>query len=111
MAGAVRILACAIVASLICPVKPHAATENSAKRAICHVFGRYCGEALRVSWCESHWRTDARNGQYVGLFQMGARERELYGNGTGAYAQARAAFRYFRASGRDWSPWSCRWAA
>lgn len=76
------------------------------------VFGpRYGPEAVRVAWCESRLYVWAANGQYRGIFQMGHHERRLFGHGPGAYAQARAARRYFVASGRDWSPWSCRWAA
>lgn len=92
---------------------PAADTEQQHnKRVICRVFGpRYCGEALRVAWCESRWLTWARNGQYQGTFQMGNHERRAYGHGTSARAQAEAARRYFIASGRDWSPWACRWAA
>lgn len=76
---------------------------------ICDVFGeRYCSEALEVAWCESRWNTEARNGQYRGIFQMGAWERRTFGHGPGAYEQARAARRYFEKSGRDWSPWECQ---
>jgi hypothetical protein len=79
------------------------------KEAICDVFGRrYCGQALSVSWCESKHSTAARNGQYLGLFQMGSSERRLYGHGATARKQAIAAHRYFVVSGRDWSPWSCK---
>jgi hypothetical protein len=79
------------------------------KVAICRVFGRrYCGQALRVSWCESRHSTRAQNGQYLGLFQMGSSERRLFGHGRTAHRQAIAAHRYFVASGRDWSPWSCK---
>jgi hypothetical protein len=81
------------------------------KAAICAVFGDYCQEAVAVAWCESHLSTSARNGQYLGLFQMGSYERQLFGHGDTAHAQAVAAHRYFVRSGRDWSPWSCRWAA
>ena len=81
------------------------------KAAICTVFGDYCQEAVAVAWCESHLSTTARNGQYLGLFQMGSYERQLFGHGDTAHAQAIAAHRYFLRSGRDWSPWSCRWAA
>jgi hypothetical protein len=77
--------------------------------AICRVFGRrYCGQALRVSWCESRHSTRAQNGQFLGLFQMGSSERRLFGHGRTAHRQAIAARRYFMASGRDWSPWSCK---
>lgn len=80
--------------------------------AICEAFGdRHCGPALRVAWCESRLDPRARNGQYLGLFQMGAWERSRFGHGPTAYEQSRAAHRYFVASGRDWSPWSCRRAA
>ena len=79
------------------------------KVAICDVFGRrYCGQALDVAWCESRHSTRAQNGQYQGLFQMGWYERRLFGHGSTARQQARAAHRYFIRSGRDWSPWSCK---
>jgi hypothetical protein len=78
------------------------------KVAICKVFGRYCRQALDVAWCESRHRTTAQNGQYLGLFQMGSSERQLFGHGHSARAQAVAAHRYFVLSGRDWSPWSCK---
>jgi hypothetical protein len=79
------------------------------KAAICHVFGRrYCSQALSVSWCESRHSTTAQNGQYLGLFQMGWSERQLFGHGSTARQQARAAHRYFVVSGRDWSPWGCK---
>lgn len=81
------------------------------KEAICSVFGSYCQEALAIAWCESRHSTAAQNGQYLGLFQMGSHERRLFGHGTSARAQAVAAHRYFVRSGRDWSPWACRWAA
>jgi hypothetical protein len=81
------------------------------KAAICSVFGSYCQEALAIAWCESRHSTTAENGQYLGLFQMGSYERRLFGHGTTARAQAVAAHRYFVRSGRDWSPWACRWAA
>ena len=78
------------------------------KVAICRIFGRYCGQALRVSWCESRHSTSAQNGQYLGLFQMGSSERRLFGHGHTAHRQALAAHTYFVVSGRDWSPWSCK---
>ena len=75
---------------------------------VCRVFGSYCREAVAVARCESGLSTWAQNGQYLGLFQMGASERRLFGHGPSAEEQARAALRYFVASGRDWSPWSCK---
>ena len=76
--------------------------------AIRYVFGSYATQALRVSECESHLHTTSQNGQYLGLFQMGSYARALYGHGRDALTQARAAYRYFVDSGRDWSPWSCK---
>ncbi len=81
---------------------------RSPKKAICHVFGSYCRQALQVARCESGYRTAAENGQYRGLFQMGSSERQLFGHSMSALDQARAAYRYFVRSGRDWSPWSCK---
>lgn len=79
------------------------------RQAICRVFeSRYCGEALRVARCESRLRTDASNGQYRGLFQMGSSERRRFGHGPTAIEQSRAAHRYFVLTGRDWSPWTCK---
>jgi hypothetical protein len=76
--------------------------------AICKVFGSRCNEALRVSRCESGLRTSARNGEYLGLFQMGSKARRLFGHGPTAIEQVRAAHRYFVASGLSWRPWSCK---
>jgi hypothetical protein len=81
------------------------------RKAICDVFGSYCEEAVAVAWCESRLSPAAQNGQYLGLFQMGSQERSLFGHGSTAHDQAQAAHRYFVRSGRDWSPWACRWAA
>jgi hypothetical protein len=86
-------------------------TTAPPRDAICGVFGRYCRQALAVAWCESGHQTTARNGQYVGLFQMGDWARAYAGHGDTAYEQAVAAYKLFVRTGRDWSPWSCRWAA
>ena len=80
----------------------------SPQAVICRVFGPHCTEALAVARCESKLHPSARNGQYLGLFQMGSSERQLFGHGASAVEQARAAHRYFVATGRDWSPWSCK---
>jgi len=72
------------------------------------VFGPYCTQAIRVATCESGLDVWARNGQYLGLFQMGAYERATYGDGMGPWNQSRAALRYFRASGYSWRPWTCQ---
>lgn len=81
---------------------------RSPEKAICHVFGSHCEDALRVALCESGYSVTAQNGQYLGLFQMGSDERRLFGHGPNALDQATAAYRYFMQSGSDWSPWSCK---
>ncbi len=103
------ILTAALVALLMFPAPAGASVRPvSASEAICQVFGPYCAQALRVARCESGLRTWAVNGQYLGLFQMGSYARARYGHAGDAYGQARAAYRYFRASGYSWGPWSCR---
>lgn len=77
--------------------------------AIGYVFGPYAGQARAVCGCEGCSVTST-NGQYLGGFQMGTHERATYAT-TGyrnALQQTWAAWRYFVASGRDWSPWSCQ---
>jgi hypothetical protein len=76
--------------------------------AICMVFGPYCEQAKAVARCESGYNVYAQNGQYLGLFQMGEHERAVYGHGSDALTQARAAYAYFMDSGANWGPWSCR---
>jgi hypothetical protein len=85
-----------------------AARPTTPEAVICRIFGEHCKEAVAVARCESRLQPWARNGQYLGLFQMGTSERLLFGHGGSAADQARAAFRYFVASGRDWSPWGCK---
>jgi hypothetical protein len=81
------------------------------RQAICDVFRGNCRAAVAVAWCESRLHTTAQNGQYLGLFQMGSTARRMFGHGPTAHEQAVAAHKYYVRSGRDWSPWSCRWAA
>ena len=71
-------------------------------------------EARSVVICESraYWYRGvphfAHNGQYLGMFQMGRRERRKYGHGPDPWRQARAAFRYYVDSGRTWIRWACK---
>jgi len=84
--------------------------------AIEYVFGPYAWQAKNVAACESGDRDGdlsphvvrAHNGQYLGMFQMGSYARSLYGHSQQVLRQVVAAYRYFVASGRDWSPWSCK---
>jgi hypothetical protein len=87
------------------------AIQSDSQAAIMYVFGPVYGpQALRVASCESGWSRTPRavNGQYLGMFQMGEWERATYGHGEDRLTQARAAYAYFVASGKDWSPWSCK---
>jgi hypothetical protein len=70
-------------------------------------------DARAVSRCESgaYWWTHptwAHNGEYQGMFQMGWGERQRWGHGPDPWTQARAAYKYWLDSGRDWSPWGCK---
>lgn len=76
--------------------------------------------ATRIAQCEStalapervarryklgRW---AKNGQYVGVFQMGKRERKRYGfyrRGASALIQVESAYQLYL--DRGWSPWQC----
>lgn len=78
--------------------------------AIRLVFGPYADQAIRVSSCETGgtFSIYARNGQYLGLFQMGDYARGRYGHSWTILGQVQAAYRYFVESGWDWSPWECK---
>ena len=103
------ILAALCVAILAAPSMASAPSSSANERVIRAVFGpRYDDQAVAVARCESGLSVWARNGQYLGLFQMGSYARAKYGHGNNAWVQARAANHYFRDSGRDWSPWSCK---
>ena len=102
------ILMAVVFMLLVVTPQANATTPAQNRSIICKVFGRYCSQAIRVSSCESGHHTWAQNGQYLGLFQMGYYARSRYGHSSNAWGQARAAYRYFVDSGRDWSPWSCK---
>ena len=71
-------------------------------------YGLRADGMLRVARCESNLQRAATNGQYLGLFQLGAyaRERYLRGSWNDAYANAMAAARYAHDAG-GWAPWTC----
>ncbi|HVL52397.1 MAG TPA: hypothetical protein VM754_12955, partial [Actinomycetota bacterium] len=69
------------------------------------VFGPHGEKAVKVARCESTMRTNAKSGQYLGLFQMGANERADYGHGSDAVTQVLAAHALFL--DRGWQPWTC----
>ena len=90
------------------PTPKPSARHYTNEQIIRQVFGRYGDQAVRVAYCESRLSIWAHNGQYLGLFQMGYSERAHYGHSWDAWGQARAAYRYFVASGRNWGPWQCK---
>lgn len=104
----------AIAASLILAAPTDAATSprQAAWIAAKQVFKKYAGQAIQVAYCETGgtFSTTARNGQYLGLYQMGSWERRTYAYGryTTALEQTQAAYRYFVASGYSWRAWECR---
>jgi hypothetical protein len=88
-------------------------TRHAINLAWCGRSNSYCAassQAWRVAGCETGgtYSVWANNGQYLGLFQMGSYARSTYGHSNNPWGQARAAHRYYVASGRDWSPWTCR---
>lgn len=112
-----RTLACVIAAGTLFTAVPAEASylgvprpPVKVRKAIRHFWGPDFRErqAIRVAYCESTYRTTAANGQYRGIFQMGSYERATFGHGSTAWAQAKAAHRYFVVSGKDWSPWACK---
>ena len=103
----IAILLAVLAFALPATASPQESTSYNAS-VIRHVFGVYGDQAVRVAWCESRLHIWSRNGQYLGLFQMGSYARARYGHGWNAWVQSRAAYHYFRDSGRDWSPWSCK---
>lgn len=79
---------------------------RSVPDVICAVFGSACSAALSVARCESGFSVNAVNGQYFGVFQMGSRERSIYGgSSTDPWDQVRAAYQYYLDAG--WGPWAC----
>lgn len=91
--------------------------------AWCGKANRECwqgNQAIEVAKCEAaqYWSLnipaqargpyDEFGNRRLSMFQMGTRERRLYGHGPDPWSQAFAAYRYYVSSGRDWSPWECK---
>jgi|SRR5262252_5172024 len=105
-----RVLAAILLAffAFAIPATAGSPTEhNYNARVIRKVFGQYGDQAVRVAYCESRLEVWARSGQYYGLFQMGSFARAKYGHAWNAWAESRAAYRYFR-DAHGWGPWSCK---
>jgi|SRR5215471_5489809 len=105
-----RVLGAILLAAFLFAVPATAASQDSPNynaKVIRQVFGSRGSEAVSVAYCESRLHVWARNGQYLGLFQMGSFARARFGHGWDAWSQSRAAHRYFLYAG-GWGPWSCR---
>lgn len=87
------------------PPPPVDLSEMPVEDVIKHVFGPEGDKAVAVAFCESTLRTHAKQGQYLGLFQMGENERARYGHGEDVLSQVEAAYALFLH--RGWQPWTC----
>jgi hypothetical protein len=78
---------------------------KQALRAVCFYFKSNCATAMQIVKCETGgtYTPWSANGQYLGIFQMGSQERRTYGHGNNVWAQARAAYAYYRVAG--FGPW------
>ena len=63
---------------------------------------------IAIAKCESGFREDARNGQYLGIYQMGKHEFATYGSGDPLNARdnVKAAIKLYMK--RSFQPWSCK---
>ena len=112
--------AVALVA-LVLPGVSNANTKMTKKAIIWAFCGKHykpCElgrQAVAVSGCETGYTYSiwSKNGQYLGLFQMGTKERERWGFGNDPWEQALNAFKMFKWTsthepGDPWHRWSCR---
>ena len=107
----VVILACAFALYTAQAAASTSASPARNAQIIRAVFGTHGSAAVRVASCESGLSEWARNGQYQNLFQMGYAERRRYGwhvAGSSPWLAAKAAYRYFKASGYSWRAWTCQ---
>jgi hypothetical protein len=91
-----------------------APVQLKVRREIRDVFPKRHAQAVRVARCESHLWPWARNGQYLGVFQLSESWRSYfrrYGLLTGRrhiHGQVVAAHLIFRGSGYRWTRWECK---
>jgi hypothetical protein len=69
------------------------------------IFGVHGDKAVEVAQCESELAASAKNGNALGLFQLGVAERTEYGHGEDALTQIKAAYELFLT--RGWQPRMC----
>lgn len=93
--------------------------QQKSRAEIIRVFGSRAPAALRVAWCESHWRTRAWSATSDGgVFQINYAAHHYAGESIAAFQRRmfdrvrNVAFAYrLSAGGTNWAPWGCRWAA
>lgn len=85
---------------------PRRGTPAKQAWIICRIFpNNACHKAINIAYCESTLNPHATNGEYRGIFQLGAPERRRYGHGRTTWKQTRAAYAYYKNAG--FNPWSC----
>lgn len=94
---------CCYLVVLAVAVAAKAQLTTETRTAIRQVWGKDAWLGERIAWCESRYRVYATNGQYLGVFQMGDRERAKYGFAWNPWTQAAGAYAYFLDAGT--SPW------
>lgn len=123
-------IGCVVLVVLIATADASAHYKPGTHNAVHAIQQVWCGksnrecdkgnEAISVAKCEAaqYWSlgiphlavgpNDELGNPRLSMFQMGTRERRLYGHGPDPWRQAKAAYRYYVSSGRDWSPWECK---
>lgn len=87
------------------------ASSTTAIRVACAVYTLPCGTFLRVARCESTFDPFARNGRYLGLFQLGGSHLAdpiiEASSWSDPYANALHTARFVKAHGWSHSQWEC----
>lgn len=111
-ARSVRVLVAALLAATTAAgCVPPAPEKSPAETAIEKAFSQHgetvVTEAKRVAWCESRWQPDVRNGQYLGLFQLGAYHWWRF-DGPWYDPEVNAAAAQSLYTEQGWTPWTCK---
>jgi hypothetical protein len=76
-------------------------------RALKRHFKSEWRRAAITSWAEGGWNPAAKNGQYLGTFQMGNWARSVSGHSSNLIEQVRIAAKHRKRFG--WGQWECAW--
>lgn len=89
--------------------------EDAIERHFGTLGDKVVEQAKRVAWCESRWDPDARNGDYLGLFQLGPAYYDAirsYGDGKLRWSDpdvnAQAARDGYVMNDKSWAQWECK---